>query len=160
MQSSWQIDCRYDVCVVHARGPPNWIVQGIVFGLFHTFGEPIVYIPTKFRENILIGDRDMPPKQNLKRALWRRNSTSGSNCDKCHLSLNFLRMILRTFKKIAQRAAELYAIQLFLHLLLNLHCKRHNDTVPSCRPSIGARYWGVGHNQDKRLTRQHNNDWL
>jgi len=40
-------------------------------------------------------------------------------------------MILQTFKKIAQRAAELYAIQLFLHLLLNLHCPRHNDAVPS-----------------------------
>jgi len=38
-------------------------------------------------------------------------------------------------KKIAQRAAELYAIQHFLYLRLNLHCQRHNDTVPSCRPS-------------------------
>jgi len=28
----------------------------------------------------------MLPKQNLKRAAWRRNSTSGSNFDKFHLS--------------------------------------------------------------------------
>jgi len=34
------------------------------------------------------------------------------------------------------RAAELYAIQLFLYLPANLHRQRHNGTVPSCRPSI------------------------
>jgi len=103
----------------------------IVFGPFHTFGEPIVYIST------------MPRKRNSKRALWRRNSTSGSNFDKCHRSGTFLCMILQNFKKIAQRAAELYkpTIHLFLYLPTNLHCQRHNDTVPSCRPSIALLPW-------------------
>jgi len=100
---------------------------------FHTLRELIAYMPTKFRENILIGGRDMPPKRNSKRALWRRNSTFGFSYDKCHLSGTFLYMILLNFKKIAQRAAELYAIQLFLYL----HCQRHHDTVPSCRQTGG-----------------------
>jgi len=34
--------------------------------------EPTVYIPTKFRENILIGGRDKPPKRNSNRALSSR----------------------------------------------------------------------------------------
>jgi len=88
-----KIDRRYVVCVVHGRRPPNWIFKGIVFGLFHIFGKSIhaiVYIPTKFRENILIGGRYAP--KNLKRALWRRNSTSGSSSDKYHISGIFLPM--------------------------------------------------------------------
>jgi len=58
----------------------------------------------------------MPRKRSLKRALWQRNVTSGFNFDKCHFSGTLLFMILQNFKKIAQRAAELYAIQLFLYL--------------------------------------------
>jgi len=62
-------------------------------------------------------------KRNSKRFLRRQNSTSGSNFDNCHLSGTFLRIILqKNFLKIAQRAAELYAIQLFLYLHLNQHC--------------------------------------
>jgi len=98
--------------------------------------EPIVFIPTKLRENHLIWDRDMPRKRNSERAFWRRNSTSGFNFDKCHFSETFLCMILENFKKITQCAAELYATLLFLYLPLYLHCKRHNDTVPSCRASV------------------------
>jgi len=56
--------------------------------------------------------------------------------DKCHLLGTFLCMIQQNFKKIAQCAAELCAILLFLYLPLNLHCQWHNHTVPSCRPSI------------------------
>jgi len=82
----------------------------------------------------------MPPKQKSKRDLWRRNSTStaGSNFEKCRLSGTFLCMILQNFKKICQRPAELYAILLFFiaYLSLSLHCQRHNETVPSCTPSI------------------------
>jgi len=37
------------------------------YSLLGPFGEPIVYIPTKYRENIFIGGRDMPPKRNSKR---------------------------------------------------------------------------------------------
>jgi len=40
----------------------NWIFEGIIFGPFHTFDEPIVYIPTKFRETILIDGR-CPPNE-------------------------------------------------------------------------------------------------
>jgi len=32
-------------------------------------GEPNIYTPTKFRENILIGGRDMPSKQNSKQTV-------------------------------------------------------------------------------------------
>jgi len=41
----------------------------------------------------------MPLRRNSKRALWRRNSTSGSSSDKCHLSGTFLYMILQNFQK-------------------------------------------------------------
>jgi len=64
-----KIDHRYVVCVVHDHHPPNWIFEEIVFGPLHTFGEPTVYIPTKFHENLLIGGRDMPRKRNTKWAL-------------------------------------------------------------------------------------------
>jgi len=38
------------------RRTPNWIFEGNMFGQFYTLREPIItYIPTKFRENILIG---------------------------------------------------------------------------------------------------------
>jgi len=61
--------------------------------------ESIVYIPTKFRESTLIAGRDMPPKRNTLRALWRRNYTSGSNFDTYHLSWTFMCMILQNTKK-------------------------------------------------------------
>jgi len=41
---------------------------------------------------------------------------------------SFLCMIVQNFKKMTQRAAELYAILLFLYLHLNLLCQGHNDT--------------------------------
>jgi len=132
--------CWYVACMEHCLHQPNWIFEGNVFRPFRTLRKLITYISAKFCENILIGGRDMPPKRNSKRALWWRNSTSGSNFDKCHLSGTFLYMILQNFKKITQRAAELYAIQLFLYVPLNLHCQRHNDTVPSCRPFIIIMY--------------------
>jgi len=53
-----KINVQYVVCVVHGSHPPNLICEGIVFGPFHIFGKPTVYIPTKFRENILIRGRD------------------------------------------------------------------------------------------------------
>jgi len=52
--------------VVHGRRPPNWIFAGIVFGSFRAFAEPILYMPTKFRENILIGGRDMLLKNEIR----------------------------------------------------------------------------------------------
>jgi len=131
-----KIDSWYVAYVVHGCCPPNWIFKGIVFGPFHTFGEPIVYIPTKFCENILIRGRDMPQKRNSKWTFWRRNSSSAFNFDKCHLSGTFLCMIRQNFTKITQLTAELYVVQLFLYLPLNLHCQRYNGTVPWCRPSI------------------------
>jgi len=57
------IDCRYVVCVVHGRRPPNWIFERIVFRPFHTIGEPIVYVPTKFHENILMGAEICPENE-------------------------------------------------------------------------------------------------
>jgi len=74
---------------------------------FHTLRELITCISTKFRENILIGGIDMPPKRNSNLALRRRNSISGSNFDKCHFSGTCLCVIVQNFKKIAQRAGEL-----------------------------------------------------
>jgi len=61
-----KIDRRYVVCVVHGRQLPNWIFKGNTFRPFHASRELITYIPTKFRKNILIGGRDMPPKRNSK----------------------------------------------------------------------------------------------
>jgi len=127
---------QYIACMVNCRHLSNWILEGNVFRQFHTLRELITYIPTEIRENILIGGRDMPQKRNLKRAIWRRTADSGFNFHKRHLSETFLHMILQNFKEIAQHAAELYAIPLFLYLPLNLHCQRHNDTVPSWRPPI------------------------
>jgi len=67
------------------------------------------------------------------------NFAVGSNFDKCHLSGTFLSMILQNFKKIAQRAAELYAIQLSLYLPLNLHCQQHSVVMqPICRHMMTA----------------------
>jgi len=42
------------------RRLPNWIFEGNACRPFHTLGELMTYIPAKFRENILIGGRDMP----------------------------------------------------------------------------------------------------
>jgi len=42
-------------CVAHGRHPPNWIFEGSMFRPFHTLREFIAYIPTKFREYIMIG---------------------------------------------------------------------------------------------------------
>jgi len=38
-----------------------------VFGPFHTLRDPIIYICTKFGEDILIGGGDMLPKWNSKK---------------------------------------------------------------------------------------------
>jgi len=104
-----------------------------MFRPFHTLRELITYIPTKFRENILSWGRHVPPK----RALWRQNSTSGSNFDECHFSRTFLCMILqKIFKLLGTR--WVLCDSTFLCLPLNPRCQRHNDTVPSCRPSIAA----------------------
>jgi len=104
-----------------------------------TVGEPIIYTPTKFRENIFIGGIDMPPKQNPKKALWRQNSTSGSNFDNCHPLGTFLCIIIHNFFKNCSMHSWVIAIQLFLHMPLNLRCQWHNDTVSSCKISI--RLW-------------------
>jgi len=129
-----KIDLWHVVCVVYGRRLPNWILEGIIFGPFHAFGESIVYIPTKFRENILIGSRDMPQKRNLKRVLWRQNSTSGFKFGKCLPARTLLCIIVQNFKKIAQCTVE-----------LNLHCQRHIDAVPSCRPAIASQLFTDGY---------------
>jgi len=56
-------------CMVQCRHLPNWIFEETMFRSFHTLTELITYTPTKFRENILFGGRDMPPKRNSKQAL-------------------------------------------------------------------------------------------
>jgi len=65
-----KIDHQYVVCIVNGRCLPNWIFEGIVFGPFHTFGELIVYTPTKFCENILIWGRYMLPKRRYMLHVW------------------------------------------------------------------------------------------
>jgi len=57
-----KIDHWYVVCVVHGCHPPNWIFKEIIFRPFHTFGEPTVFIPTKFSENMYCAS---PPSAKL-----------------------------------------------------------------------------------------------
>jgi len=55
------------------------------------------------------------PKRNLKRPLWQRISTSGSNFDNCHPLGTFLCIIVQNFKKITQSRATLLWFNFFLH---------------------------------------------
>jgi len=112
---------RYAVCVVHGRRSP-----------FHTLGQLMKYMSTKFSENVLI-ETEVCTQNEIRIG---QNSTSSFNFDECHFLRTFLFMIVHNFKKITERAAELCAIQLFLYPSLNLHCQRHNNTVPSCRSPI------------------------
>jgi len=138
-------DSRYVVCVVHGLCPPNWILDNSnLEGPHHLHS-----IPTKFRKNILIGGRDMPPKLNSKRARWRRNSAIGSSCDNCHPSGTFLRIIVLNFKKIARLSyckipiSLLMSVQLFLCILLNIHCQWHSAVVQALYKDVMLLEWTI-----------------
>jgi len=88
----------------------------------------------------------MPPKRNSKRALWRRNFSFGFNFDNdtyqnWNQNWNSFRDLPvydpTIFQENCSTRGWVIAIQLFLYLPLYLRCQRHNDTVPSRRPSIG-----------------------
>jgi len=63
LMHAWQTLCSF--CIDHYSSSiiVYYKPYHTVHHTFHTFGEPIVYIPTKFRKNILIRDRDMTPKK-------------------------------------------------------------------------------------------------
>jgi len=46
---------------------PSWIFEAGVRGPLHTLRHPVFHAHTKFREDTLIGARDMPPKRNSKK---------------------------------------------------------------------------------------------
>jgi len=82
-------------CVLR-RDCVNSVVSASVVDPFHTLAESTTYVFTKFRKkNILIRGKDMPPKQNSKRAFQRRNS-SIFNFDKRMSSFGDLPMYHRT----------------------------------------------------------------
>jgi len=75
--------------------PPSWIMKESALAPFRTLRDPIIYVDTKFGEdilNILIAGGDIPPKRNSKNVPWLRISTSGSNFPQ---SCNDLRMCHR-----------------------------------------------------------------
>jgi len=74
-----------------------------VFGTFHTSGEPIFYMPIKFRENILIGGRDMLQNEIPKQPFAGKNSTSGSCFDSHHPSGTFFYTIVKILRNRSTR---------------------------------------------------------
>jgi len=83
----------------------------------------MIYTRTSVRENYLTAGRNMPPKQNLKRALWQWNSTCCYNFETLG---TLLHIIVQNFNKIAQHTAEmLLRFDHSAYMLLNLHCQQH-----------------------------------
>jgi len=203
----------YVVCAVHGHRSTNWIIEETIFGSFHPFGEPIVYTPTKFCENILIGGRAMPPSFRyvlrmvpghrlpnwifVENAVWlshtlrefityiptkfRENNLIGGRHipikrnSKPALATEFYfrfqiltNAILRgpssvSLYKISRKSftARLsYCNSTFLYtgLPLNLHCQRHNDTVPSCRPYLPKNRTARNYSPRKRSLKIHQFD--
>jgi len=86
----------------------------------------------------------MPPKRNLKPAVWRRNFTSGSSFDN-HPSV----IIVQNFKKITQRTAELLRFNLSLHIFkptivngTTTQCRMHTivNSIQSYTVALNTRY--------------------
>jgi len=117
----------------HCRRLPNWTFDEIVLDESTHLGSPLSKYAPNFVK-ISWSGAEIRPQNEI------RNWPSGGRI--ILLPVPILTSVIfsgpsyvwgcKNFKKIDQRAAELHRIQLFLYLHLNLHCQRHNHTVPSC----------------------------
>jgi len=78
-----------------------------------TYWDPIIYIHTKFGEDVIIGGGVIPSKKNLKNASWQQNFTSSSNFHSLSLAGTFVCVIMQNFSQIGRLFAELYRFYQF-----------------------------------------------